>query len=396
MLTALAAIGILLPASRAAAARLDFTPSISLDQTYDSNVFNTNGNEKEDFILRATPALTFSLRMPETTLNLRSSITSDTYYKYTELNSTNSAISLAIDATPIRMTPRFSMVPSAHYVEAQNSFRRNQLVPSGDPLNQPSIASETATQKSRDYGAALRISYLVTPKTDFSLGGVFSKLQFLDNVTGGVDSRVVSGDTTLTYRFTPLFSSGLFFNIAANTFENGSDSRTMAGGVTGTWQFAQAFSLNVRAGGTRARESSLAGASDNTTSSPYGSLTLAYHSRDFNVSLIGTMDQSGGGSFGYTTQRESVALTLTDRIAARWWADLSGSYQQNRSLDAAVSEDMTSATGTAGIRYQVREWANVRLSGTAFRQWNNGTIGTDLARYSAFLGITLGKTFNIY
>ncbi len=100
MLAALAAIGILLPASRAAAAKIDITPSISLDQVYDSNVFNTDGNEKGDFIFRVTPAVTFSLKMPETTLNLRTSLTSDTYYKYTELNSTNSAITLALDSQP--------------------------------------------------------------------------------------------------------------------------------------------------------------------------------------------------------------------------------------------------------------------------------------------------------
>ena len=49
MLAALAAIGVLLPASRASAAKIDITPAISLDQVYDSNVFNTNGNEKGDF-----------------------------------------------------------------------------------------------------------------------------------------------------------------------------------------------------------------------------------------------------------------------------------------------------------------------------------------------------------
>ncbi len=396
MLAALAAIGIPLPASRAAAANLDITPSISLDQTYDSNVFNTDRDEKGDFVLRATPALIFSLRMPETTLNLRTSLTSDTYYKYTEFNSINSAFALAVDATPIRITPRFSMVPSAHYVEARDSFRRNQLIPTGDPLIQPSIAAEIATQKTRDYGAALRMSYLVTPKTEFSLEGGFLKRVFLDNVTGGVDSRVISGDTTLTYRFTPLFSSGMFLSTASNTFGDGRDSRTMAGGVTGTWQFAQEYSLRARAGVTRARESGIGGGSDNTTVSPFGALTVEYRLRDLSVSIAGSVAQSGGGSFGLTTQRESIGLILSNQIAARWWTDLSGSYEQNRSLDDAVSEDLTSATGTAGIRHQVWEWATVRLSGTAFRQWSNGVIGTDLTRYSAFLGITLGKTYNIY
>lgn len=397
-LAALAAIGMLLPASRAAAARIDVTPSISLDQTYDSNVFNTNGNEKEDFILRATPALTFSVKMPETTLNLRSSLTLDRYYKYTELNSANSAISLAIDATPIKLTPRFSMVPSAHYVEARNSFRRNQLVPSDDPLIPPSIASETATRKSRDFGGALRVSYLVTPNTDFSVAGGFSKRQFLDNVaTGGdVDSRVVNGDSILTYKFTPLFSSGFFFSTASNTFENGRDSRSYSGGLTGTYLFSPAMTMTARAGASRAKETGAAGLPDRTTTSPSGSLSVTYAQREFRASLTGSMGQSGGGSFGLTTQRQSVGISLADRFAKDWTADLSGNFQENRSLDAAASEDLTSASGTAGIGYQPATWATIRLSGTAFRQWSNGSVGTDLTRYSAFLGLTLSHIYNIY
>lgn len=396
MLAMLAAIGILLPAARAAAAKLDVTPSISLDQTYDSNVFNTNGNEREDFILRATPALTFSLKMPETTLNLRSSVTSDTYYKYTERNSNSSAVSLGIDATPIRVTPRFSVAPSGHFVQARDSFRRNQLVPSEDPLLPASIASETATRKSRDFGGALRVSYLVTPNTDFSVGGGFTKRQFLDNVAGNVDSRVVTGDTTLTYKFTPLFSSGFFFNTAHNTFDNGRDSRTFAGGLTGTYQFSPALTMTARTGASRAKETDAAGLPDRTNTSPSGSLSLTYAQKEFRAALTGSIDQSGGGSFGLTTRRQTVGLSFTDRFAPEWTADLSGNFQENRSLDAAVSQDLTSATGTAGVGYHPATWATLHLSGTAFRQWSNGAVGTDLTRYSAFLGLTLGTTYNIY
>jgi uncharacterized protein (PEP-CTERM system associated) len=251
---ALTAIGLLCAATPAVAAKLDVTPSISLDQTYDSNVFNTERDEKGDFILRATPALTFSLKMPETTLNLRSSITSDTYYKYTNLNSNSSAFSLGLDATPIQLSPRFSVAPSGHFVQARDSYRRSQLVPSGDPLTPVSIASESATHKSRDYGGALRLSYAVTPAVDFSLGGGFTKRQFLDNVAEDIDSRVVTGDTTLTYRFTPLFYSGFFFSTASNTFENGRDSRTISGGLTGTYQFSPPTTITARAGASRAKE----------------------------------------------------------------------------------------------------------------------------------------------
>ena len=397
MFAALTAIGIMLPASRAAAANLDIAPSISLDQTYDSNVFNTDGNEKGDFIFRATPAVTLSLRMPETTLHLRSSITLDTYYKYTELNSNDSAITLALESQPpISLTQRLSIAPSAHFVQARNSYQRTQLVPTADPLAPPSIASESTPQKSRDYGAALRANYLLTEKTEFSLGGGFSKLQFLDNTTANVGSRVINGDTTLSYRFTPLFSSGVFFNTSYNTFENGTDSRVFAGGLTGSYRFSPEFTVDARAGASHMKETFTSGVPENTNTSPYGALSLVYNGRDVRASLSGTFEQAGGGNLGITTRRESVSLTVSDQFALQWWADLTGTYQVNRPLESNVSGDLTSAMGTAGVRYQPLEWLEVHLSGAGFRQSGNGVLGSDLTRYSAFLGITLSHTYNIY
>jgi hypothetical protein len=392
------AICLLFPGSDASAARLDVTPSISLDQVYDSNVFNTNGNEKGDFILRATPALTFSLKMPETTLNLGASMTSDTYYKYTELSDTPSAVRIALDATPpLGISPRLSISPSAYFVQTRDSYLRTQQVPSADPLAPPSVASESARRESRYYGAALRAKYLLTENTEFFLGGGFSKLQYLDNTTGNVDSRVISGDTSLTYRFTPLFSSGVFFNTSYNTFENGTDSRVFAGGLTGAYRFSPAFAIDGRAGASHVKETSTSGVPEFTKTSPYGALSIVYLDNNFRAALSGTVEQAGGGNLGATTRRETVSLSVSDQFATRWFADAIGTYQVNRSLESDVSGDLTSAIFTAGVRHKPLEWLEVHLSGSGLRQsGDNGTLGSDLTRYSAFLGVTLGKTYNIY
>jgi hypothetical protein len=395
----LSALFLLLQGTVVSAAKIDITPAISLDQVYDSNVFNTDGDEKGDFIFRATPAVTLSLKMPETTLNLRSSITLDNYYKYSELNSSNSALTLALESQPpLRLSSRLSIAPSGHFVQAKNSFLRTQLVPTADPLSPPSIASETATQKSRHYGAALRANYLLTERTEFSLAGGFSKFQFLDNNAGGedVDSRVVNGDTTLTYRFTPRFSSGVFFSTAYNTFENGTDSRVFIGGLTGKFSFSQAYSLDARLGATHMKETFNTGRPENTETSPYGALSLVYSSRDFRAALSGAFEQAGGGNLGVTTRRESVSITVSDQFASRWWADLSGTYQKNRPIESSISGDLTSAAAAARIRYQALQWLDVHLAGSGFRQTGNGTLGTDLTRYSAFLGVTLSRAYNIY
>jgi len=396
-LVMLSAAILLVPASIASAAKIDITPAISLDQVYDSNVYNTDGNEKEDFIFRAAPAVTFSLKMPETTLNLRTSLYYDKYYKYTELNSSNSAITLALDSQPpLALSPRFSIAPSAHFVQARNSYLRTQQVPTTDPLAPPSIASESATQKSRDYGAALRANYLLTEKSEFSLGGRFSKLQYLDNTTRDVGSRVINGDTSLSYKFTPLFSSGLFFSNSYNTFENGTDSRVFAGGLTGAYRFSPEFAVDARAGVSHMKETFTTGAPEITKTSPYGALSLVYSDNNVRAALSGTIEQAGGGNLGVTTRRETVSLSVSDQFAMRWWADFTGTYQVNRSLEPNASGDLTSAAGTAGVRHKPLEWMEVHLSGSGFRQSGNGRLGSDLTRYSAFLGITLGKTYNIY
>jgi hypothetical protein len=336
--------------------------------------------------------------MPETTLNLRTSLTSDTYYKYSELDSTNSAITLALDSQPpIALSPRLSIAPSGHFVQARNSYLRTQLVPTADPLAPPSISSESATQKSRSYGAALRANYLLTERSEFSLGGGFNKLQFLDNNTGNVGSRVITGDTTLKYRFTPLFSSGPFLNISYNTFENGTDSRIFAGGLTGAYTFSPAFTVDARAGASHVKETSTSGVPETKETSPYGALTLVYLDNNFRAALSGTIEQAGGGNLGRTTRRETVSLSVSDQFASHWWADLIGIYQVNRSLESDASGDLTSAIFTAGVRHKPLEWLEVHLSGSGLRQsGDNGNLGSDLTRYSAFLGVTLGKTYNIY
>ena len=163
---------------------------------------------------------------------------------------------------------------------------------------------------------------------------------------------MINGDTSLSYRFTPLFSSGVFFTTSYNTFENGTDSRVFAGGLTGTYRFSPAFTVDARAGASHMKETFTSGLPENTNTSPYGALSLIYSGRDFRAALSGTIEQSGGGNLGVTTRRESVSLSVSDQFATRWWADLTGTYQVNRSLEPNVSGDLTSATGTAGVRYQ--------------------------------------------
>ena len=83
----------------------------------------------------------------------------------------------------------------------------------------------------------------------------------------------------------------------------------------------------------------------------------------------------------------------------RWWSwDLSGSYQRNRSTgDQTVStEDVDTASGAAGLRYEIVPWASVRVSGNIYRQRSDSSLGRDLDRESVLLELNLGKTYNLF
>ena len=91
----------------------------------------------------------------------------------------------------------------------------------------------------------------------------------------------------------------------------------------------------------------------------------------------------------------------SDRFAEKWWWDLSGHYQANRSIgegaaEATATEDVETASGLAGIRYQPLRWATIRLAGSLVRQWSHGRVGNDFRRDSLTLGVTLGDTYTLF
>jgi len=390
----------IISSSQAIAARIDVTPSITLDQIYDSNVFNSGGRslnaEQGDFLLRAVPELTLSLRMPETTLNLRSGIASEKYYKFDQLNNVTSSITLALDSTtPIRVSPALAITPAAHFVQTRDSFHRNQLLPVGDPQAPANFSSESTVVKSRDYGGALHTSYLATSNLTATVGGGVVKRDYLENVPGIFGFRVLSADADITYRYTPRFSTGLFALTDFDTFESQRSSRTYGGGLTMSYQIFQGMMLSARGGASHTRETDPV-LPDIKNWSPNGMISIAYTHMDFRGTLTGSMDKSGTGSFAFTTRRRTIVLSLTDQFARGWWWDLGGSYQRNQSIDDAKSVDLATVTASAGVRYRVREWAMLHLTGTGFRQWSSGPVGTDMKRDAALLGFSIGNTYNLY
>jgi len=371
------------------------TPAVSIEESWDSNIFSTSDNTTSDFITRAVPSLALSLETLKTTVVLDGSLAYEHYSSHSELNGRRSTSAGLSTGKPLQFSPRLSLQPTVRFVESLDSFRRNPLLANPVPGLPPSEVIVTVPTKTRDFSGSLLLTYLLTPNVDLGLGAGGTKRTFLDNDAGTIDSNTVTGNASISYRFTPRFSSGIAVNTSYNKFENDTHSNSYGAGITVRYILSEHYTFDAGAGIDYLRESTSAGKS--TTTSPAGQVSLTYDWKDFQAVLLGSYGLTGGGSFGVTTHRGNAQLTLTYQFAQGWWWDLGGSYQINRSLDSPRTEDIITWGGNAGVRYKAADWASFRLAGNIVQQRAQNSIeGSDLDRSSVVLGLELKKDYKLF
>lgn len=381
------------------AANLYVVPSVSLEGTWDSNILSSPTNETSDYIFRARPEVTFVLEGFHSSVKISGGFEAERYVENDELDEVAATNNFDLTAPkPLRFTPNLSMLPSASYVETRNSVRRNQLTQTISPELIPSETVITARNKVREYRASLRFEYLLTQKVDLGLGVGGTMREFVEEVPGAneEDSQAITGDASVSYKITPRFSSGIFFNASRNSFDVSPSSTSYTTGLTATYLFTQLYSLNARAGASRLEETVGPTDQKDKTWVPYGGLSLIYTGQHFQATLQGSYEIAGAGSFGKTTKRGNVAVELNNQFAERWWWNLSGSYQTNRSTDDPITEDIVTTDARVGIRYAAAQWATFHLTGNVIRQKSDGIEGDELDRESVVFGVDLSKAYKLF
>ncbi|MBI5249633.1 MAG: hypothetical protein HY912_09070, partial [Desulfomonile tiedjei] len=392
-----AAIAVCFAIAPAESANLRAVPSLGFEERWDSNVFNTSGDEKGDFVFRVSPRLTLSIDAFNTTFSLGGGFDAERYSDHSELDRDSAAKDFILTTTqPVRITPEFSIRPSARLLETQDALRRNALTQTPVPVGPVSESLVTARTEVRETSGSLQMTYLLTPNVDLGIGGGVFKREFIEKPAGLIDSRATTLNASVLYRIDPRRLAGVYIDTVYNSYDGRPNSRIYTGGLLVTYNMTDRLTIDARAGASLDRESTGLGDEKNEVWSPTGRLSISYALRDFRAMLLGSHELSGAGSLGVTTKRSSILFTVADRFAPKWTWDLTGTWQINRSTDVALVEDFATAEGIAGIGYEAAEWAKFRLSGNMFRQWSHSSTTDDLKRNSVILGLTLSNTYPIF
>lgn len=382
-----------------ARAGVTLTPSLSLEGKWDSNVVNTSSGEVSDTYFRAAPGLALSVDAYNTTVGIKSGFEIYRYAKSKELDSSSVTRDFSLTtAQSLRITPRFFLLPSARFLQTDDSVRRNQLMDAPVPGLPPSEAIVTPRRKERDILGALSAMYLISPQYELTVTGGWTKKDFLDPSPAIplVSSTSTSEGISLVYRTSPRFSLGIFSNASQDRYETKPDSQTYAGGLDVRYQPADKFFVDAKAGASFARQSG-----DNTASSvdnwgPYGKFSATNTWQRMRAALSGYFGYTGGGSFGTPSYRVDTSLSLGYQITVRWSWDTRGYYQWNRPAGESMGRRVATTGGSTGLRYRMADWASLSLSGDATKQRSNAIAGADITRYSATLGLNLAYPIPIF
>ena len=367
----------------AARGPLTVTPSLTIGEEFNDNIFLSNANKHSDFITQFTPGVTLQMQQPGLRLTAGYNFTAEIYAQHSEFNDAanrqNLVTSVSYDATPgvtLNLTETF------YY--SKNS---NAVAPS-------SVSSGRQSSLSNVFAPALSVQ--ATQRMTWRLSGAYS----LERYSGpnSQDSNIYRIGPGVDYTVTPRLTvtTGYDFGYLDIDREPTALNHTLRFG--GTYRITPTLTATATAG------PSILITDRNTTVSPAVSARLT---QEMSWGFMGVFyDRSIGttGGFGGPSDNQAFGGNIAARTLLRGLTiDFSPRYTMSSTESAARSQsDIKTLTLNLSARYQIARYIAIVGSYTFLQQRGSGSAtlangnsaGTDVDQNRINVGLQFGYPIN--
>jgi len=367
----------------AARGPLTVTPSLTIGEEFNDNIFLSNANKHSDFITQFTPGVTLQMQQPGLRLTAGYNFTAEIYAQHSEFNDAanrqNLVTSVSYDATPgvtLNLTETF------YY--SKNS---NAVAPS-------SVSSGRQSSLSNVFAPALSVQ--ATQRMTWRLSGAYS----LERYSGpnSQDSNIYRIGPGVDYTVTPRLTvtTGYDFGYLDIDREPTALNHTLRFG--GTYRITPTLTATATAG------PSILITDRDTTVSPAVSARLT---QEMSWGFMGVFyDRSIGttGGFGGPSDNQAFGGNIAARTLLRGLTiDFSPRYTMSSTESAARSQsDIKTLTLNLSARYQIARYIAIVGSYTFLQQRGSGnaalangnTALSDVDQNRVNLGLQFGYPIN--
>ncbi len=344
-------------------APLTFTPTLTVTEEFNDNIFLNNDNREWDFITRFTPGLTLELEDPLYRLGLNYSFTADVFARHPDLDHAFDAHNLLLDGL-YRATPRLTLTLTDTF-----TFDTNTNLISSEAV---------ATGRTRAFSNALAggAAYALDPRT--TLRGTVSWTLLRFSAEELRDSDTYRAEAVVERTLTPRLTGSLGYELAVFDIEREEDVTAHTPRLGLTYRFTETLTGTLRAGptfavtedgDTRVTPSVVAGLSQRFA---WGALGVDY------TRALGT-----AGGLGGVTVNQSIGATATVTTLMKGLVVAVGPRYSLIDSLRGREIDVDSFTLPVSATYRIAPWIAVVGSYVFFHQRSDSRI-TDPALASFF------------
>jgi len=370
-------LGLLAPAAQRGP--LTLTPSISVSEEYNDNVFSDNANKRSDFITSFSPALTLVVNRPEYQLRAGYSFGADIYARESGLTDAFNRQNFVADGS-YNVSPGFTLSASESFVYTRDTSLGTQQ------------GFSTGRQKSWSNNFVPAMTWQMTARNSLRLSAGYNALRYQGSGSG-LNSDSYGFQSSLSHAFTQRLSGLIGYGFTYLDTAQTETSTTHAPTVGFSYLLTPTLSANVSGG------PAITTTGNNTSVSPGGSVGIVQVFSFGSAGVQYTRSVSTAGGFGGANDTQTASGTLTlSGLQRGLLIVFSPAYSIAESLSSGQTDqvDVKTLTLALAVTYQFTRYASIFGSYTFLQQRTGGSSSTqvDVDQNRVRFGLQFGYPLN--